>query len=86
MLDVSEENTIDFAKHLLEKGANPNLTDIEGNNVLHYLANYSTTNINHNKSKEENNKQKNIEIERVCSLIDTVLKYGGDLLALNESK
>lgn len=34
------EGTYEFVKFLLEKGADPNLSDAEQSTALHYLANY----------------------------------------------
>jgi ankyrin repeat protein len=34
------EGTYDFIKFLLEKGADPNLSDVEQSSALHYLAKY----------------------------------------------
>lgn len=40
LLDLNER-TAEFVKYLLEKGADPNLADIEGQTSMHYLAKIS---------------------------------------------
>lgn len=47
MLSLDEES-VDFVKYLLKKGANPDIADLEGKTALHYLAAYQPQNqINH---------------------------------------
>jgi ankyrin repeat protein len=35
-----DEDSFDFIKFLLKKGANPNIVDLEGQGPLHYIAKY----------------------------------------------
>jgi ankyrin repeat protein len=39
-LDLSKHGIVDFIKFLLEKGADPNMADLDGLTSLHNLANY----------------------------------------------
>lgn len=36
-----DEETADFVKYLIKKGANVNIADLEGQTALHYLAKYN---------------------------------------------
>lgn len=36
-----DEESIEFIKYLLQKGANPNIPDLEGQTSLHYIAKYN---------------------------------------------
>ena len=40
MSDLTDVSCFDFAKFLLDKGANPNIKDLNGNTVLHKIASY----------------------------------------------
>ncbi len=42
MIDLTDASCVDFAKFLLEKGANPNINDLDGNTALHMLAGYKS--------------------------------------------
>jgi ankyrin repeat protein len=42
MTDLTDASCLNFAKFLLDKGANPNINDLDGNNVLHLLASYDS--------------------------------------------
>lgn len=85
LLDLTEQ-TVEFVKYLLDKGANPNLLDIEGQNALHYLAQTSTDVHQHNlwrfnqeeqeKIREESRK---LKIKIQLELADILLAKGADL-------
>jgi ankyrin repeat protein len=47
MIDLSEPSCVNFAKYLLDKGADPNIGDLDGNTPLHTLAAYK---INYNRN------------------------------------
>ena len=36
-----DDETTDFVKYLIKKGANVDITDLEGQTALHYLAKYN---------------------------------------------
>ena len=38
--DLSDAGMVAFAEYLLEKGANPNIPDLQGNTILHRLASF----------------------------------------------
>jgi len=40
MIDLSEPSCVNFAQFLLDKGADPNIADVDGNTPLHILASY----------------------------------------------
>lgn len=40
LLDLGD-NTVEFVKYLLEKGANPNICDVDGQGPLHYVAKFN---------------------------------------------
>lgn len=40
MLNLEEPNCVEFAKYLLDKGADPNLGDVDSRTPLHILAAY----------------------------------------------
>ena len=42
LVDLTDDDVVDFIKFLISKGANVNITDLQGNNPLHLLATYST--------------------------------------------
>lgn len=42
MIDLTDSQSVEFAKFLLERGANPNICDLDGNTALHLLAGYKS--------------------------------------------
>ena len=57
MIDLTDASCLDFAKFLLDKGGNPNISDLDGNTALHMLASYSSKikdQVNEWNSKEAN--------------------------------
>jgi ankyrin repeat protein len=40
MIDLTDASCLEFAKFLLDKSANPNISDLDGNTALHMLAGY----------------------------------------------
>ena len=40
MIDLSEPSCVNFTQYLLDKGADPNIADVDGNTPLHRLAGY----------------------------------------------
>lgn len=39
-LYVLDDDSLEFIKYLLQKGADPNIADLEGQTSLHYVAKY----------------------------------------------
>lgn len=46
--DLSEPESFDFVKFLVDRGADPKIADVDGNTVLHKLAAYNKTRQRHN--------------------------------------
>jgi len=78
MIDLSEPSCVNFAKYLLDKGADPNIADVDGNTPLHRLAAY--------KVRVQVEKFKRAEIEErksLISMIDLLISRGAQLDILN---
>ena len=78
MIDLSEPSCVNFAKYLLDKGADPNIADVDGNTPLHRLAAY--------KVRVQVEKFKRAEIEErksLISMIDLLISRGAKLDILN---
>ena len=57
MIDLTDSQSVEFAKFLLERGANPNICDLDGNTALHILAGYKSKvreRVNQNFSENRN--------------------------------
>jgi len=78
MIDLTEPSCVNFAKYLLDKGADPNIADVDGNTPLHRLAAY--------KVRVQVEKFKRAEIEErksLISMIDLLISCGAKLDILN---
>jgi ankyrin repeat protein len=78
MIDLSEPSCVNFAKYLLEKGADPNVADVDGNTPLHRLAAYKV------RVQEERYKRAETEERKsLLSMIDLLITNGAKLDILN---
>ena len=78
MIDLSEPSCVNFAKYLLEKGADPNIADVDGNTALHRLAAYKVRVQDERFKKAETQERKSL-----LSMIDLMITSGAKLDILN---
>lgn len=78
MIDLSEPSCVNFAKYLLEKGADPNIADVDGNTALHRLAAYKVRVQDERFKKAETQERKSL-----LSMIDLLITSRAKLDILN---
>ena len=92
MIDLSDASCLEFAKFLLDKSANPNISDLDGNTALHMLARYKskiTDRAGTWNSEEMNEKIRRNQKEELVTLekmIELMIQRGSNLTAINEQK
>ena len=74
MMDVSDPSCIDFTKFLLEKGADPIMSDLHGNTPLNLAAAHMFSYRNNNVKLSEDQERKT-----VLTLIDLLISHGVDI-------
>ena len=88
MVDLTDPFAIDFSKHLLEKGANVNSSDVNGRTCLHALATYTSQ----AKQKVVNGQMVNdpetveIELNNLKGMIKLLIDKGISIDAVDEDK
>ena len=82
--DLSDPTVFDFVKFLVEKGADPTLTDVDGDTCLHHLACYNQN----RKQQRGQNYNNNIRIEKetLLSVTSYLIHMGAPLNAQNSDK
>ena len=78
MIDLSEPSCVNFAKYLLDKGADLNIADVDGNTPLHRLAAYKVRVQDERFKKAETEERKSL-----LSMIDLLISRGAKLDLLN---
>jgi len=85
MLNLEEPNCVEFARFLLDKGANVNLGDVDQVTPLHILAAYKYKPFDNNlDAKRRAAAEKEVQ-KTLNEMIDLLLSRGGDLTAKTES-
>lgn len=78
MIDLSEPSCVNFAKYLLDKGADANIADVDGNTPLHRLAAYKVR-----VQVEKFKKAETEERKSLLNMIDLLIIRGAKLDILN---
>ena len=86
ILDIGEPNCVDFARFLLNKGADINLADVDQATPLHVLAatKYKRQHTHNIDEKQQQREMKEFN-KRLLEMIDLLLSRGGDLTAKTEN-
>lgn len=85
MLDIEEPKCVEFAKFLIEKGADVNLGDVNKTAPLHILAQTRFDSYRHGRNdKKEKQNEKDFN-KRLIDMIDLLLAKGADVKAKTEA-
>ena len=80
--DLSDPTVFEFIKFLIEKGADPTLTDVDDDTCLHRLATYKRQRKSSNQDAEKFRREK----ETLIKVTKFLIEKGASLNALNNDK
>lgn len=92
MIDLTDASCLEFAKFLLDKSANPNISDLNGNTALHMLAGYKSKindragTWNSEEMNEKIGRNQKEELVTLEKMIELMIQRGSNLTAINEQK